>query len=274
MLEITSLIRRLTSADVHSALELSSLAGWNQTAQDWNSLLKLAPEGCFGIHLEGSLAATTTLLSYGTALAWIGMVLTHPEFRRRGLAKTLLRHVLAVADSRGIATVKLDATEMGEPLYRSLGFVAEQPVERWMSSVSLSGDLSSSRSRDLSHCPELDRSAFGADRQLLLRTLLEYGDCYSAPDAYTLTRQGRNACYVGPCVATDKDSACQVLQLALGNRSTKGWCWDILPANQLAIALAKEFGFQPQRRLLRMFRGEPLRSQEEFIYAIAGFEFG
>jgi len=53
-----------------------------------------------------------------------------------------------------------------------------------------------------------------------------------------------------------------------------GWYWDILPANRDATALAKEFGFAPQRRLVRMSRGEPLRGREEFIYAIAGFEFG
>src|ERR1041385_7707967 len=130
-------IRLLTSADLPHAFGLSSLAGWNQTAEDWNLLLRLSPAGCFGLQIGNTLAATATLFCYGTWLAWVGMVLTHPDFRRRGLATLLLRHVLAVADTLAIHTVKLDATEMGQPLYRSLGFVAEKPIERWARSACL-----------------------------------------------------------------------------------------------------------------------------------------
>src|SRR5262249_54204927 len=128
-------IRVLTPADVPRTLEFSSLAGWNQTAADWTLLLSLAPETCFGIEVENTLAATATLFCYGIALGWVGMVLTHPDFRRRGLATQLLRHLLTIADKRAIRTVKLDATEMGEPLYSSLGFVPEQRVERWTCSA-------------------------------------------------------------------------------------------------------------------------------------------
>src|SRR5262249_19770543 len=123
--------------------------------------------------------ATATLLCYGTSLAWTGMVLTHPDFRRRGLAKRMLRHVLAVADSLAIRTVKLDATDMGEPLYRSLGFVPEQRVERWIQSVSLTSNSESTCSHDLSSGVGTDRVAFGADRTSLLHVLLEHAECYS-----------------------------------------------------------------------------------------------
>jgi len=267
-------IRVLTSDDVLQAFELSSLAGWNQTAADWSSLLNLAPEGCFGIQIENTLAATATLFCYGSSLAWIGMVLTHPDFRRLGLASKLLRHLLAIADKLAIRTVKLDATEMGEPIYRSLDFGPEQPVERWMRSASLSSSPEMACSRDPSSWEEVDRTAFGVDRGFLIRALLQQGKCYSMSGSYLLTRAGRNASYLGPWVARDTRSARQLLELGLRRPSANGWYWDILPANQEAIALAKEFGFTLQRRLLRMSRGEPLGGREKFIYAIAGFEFG
>ncbi|MDQ6708627.1 MAG: GNAT family N-acetyltransferase, partial [Acidobacteriota bacterium] len=124
-------MRRMNARDIPAALELSSEAGWNQTGRDWRTLLELAPETCFAIECEGTLAATATLLCYGTKLAWVGMVLTRPGYRRRGFATTLLKEALRVADERGIETVKLDATEMGQPLYASFGFEPEQPVQRW-----------------------------------------------------------------------------------------------------------------------------------------------
>jgi len=268
-------IRLLTSDDVPQAFELSSLAGWNQTAENWSSLLKLAPEGCFGVQVGSTLAATATLFCYGTSLAWVGMVLTHPVFRRRGLATRLLRHLRTFSETLGIRTIKLDATEQGERLYRSLGFVPEQPVERWMRSSGLPSNSDLTCSRDLSPLARtIDRAVFGVDRTFLLRALLQQGECYSTSGSYLLTRAGRTASYIGPWVGRSARSARELLEHGLRTPSANGWYWDILLANRDATALAKEFGFTPQRRLLRMFRGDPVGGREEFIYGIAGFEFG
>ena len=71
-------------------------------------LLELAPAGCFAIEVDRLVAATTTLLCHGARLAWIGMVLTKPQYRHRGLARRLLAHALDQADALGIETVKLE----------------------------------------------------------------------------------------------------------------------------------------------------------------------
>jgi hypothetical protein len=75
-------LRLLLAADLPSAMELSHLAGWNQTIDDWQTLSWLDPEGCLGIEVDDRIVATTTLLCYGRRLAWIGMVLTMPDYRR------------------------------------------------------------------------------------------------------------------------------------------------------------------------------------------------
>src|SRR5260370_21143483 len=87
-------LRLLKTADLPSAIELSRAAGWNQTIEDWQAVLRLDPEGCFAIEVDDRIAATTTLLCYGTRLAWIGMVLTRPEYRRMGFAQRLLETAL------------------------------------------------------------------------------------------------------------------------------------------------------------------------------------
>src|SRR5260370_37184294 len=98
-------------------------------------LLELAPDRCLGIEAEGRLVATTTLLCYQRRLAWIGMVLTHPNYRGRGFARRLISAALDRADSPGVETVTLGATEQGRPLYEGFGFWAEQPSERWSRSA-------------------------------------------------------------------------------------------------------------------------------------------
>ena len=110
-------MRKLEPSDIPAALELSAQAGWNQTAEDWRTLVDLSVKGCLGIEVDGELASTTTLLCYGTRLAWIGMVLTRTRYRGRGFARRLLMQALRLADEMHIETVKLDATEQGQPLY-------------------------------------------------------------------------------------------------------------------------------------------------------------
>src|SRR5205823_4675748 len=98
----TGIIRLLRAEDVPAVFQLSAEAGWNQTEHDWRMLLDIAPEGCFGIEADGQVVATTTLVCYEQRLAWIGMVLTKREYRRRGLARRLLNKALAQAEQIGI----------------------------------------------------------------------------------------------------------------------------------------------------------------------------
>jgi GNAT superfamily N-acetyltransferase len=266
-------IRRLTLADVPDAVRLSTFAGWNQTSRDWELLLTASPEGCFGVEQDGAVVATATLVNYGKRLAWIGMVLTDPQYRRRGFAKELLTHILKLADALGIKTVKLDATEQGRPLYESYGFRFEQPVERWHHPAAGSGENLGHR-RGAMSWREFDLAAFGADRSIILDMLESSGNQFAMPDGYLLTRGGRSAAYVGPCLARTPAVARELLTRALNSCGFEGWFWDLLPSNRNAVALANEMGFAPQRHLARMCRGEELHAKDELIYAIAGFELG
>jgi GNAT superfamily N-acetyltransferase len=57
---------------------------------------------------------------------------TPPTWRRRGLARALLGHVLADAFDRGARTASLQSTPMGENLYAALGFIAAGRYEEWV----------------------------------------------------------------------------------------------------------------------------------------------
>ena len=105
---------------------IRSLAGWNQTDNDWKRIFHYQPDGCFVIECEGEAAGTATTTCYGNDLAWIGMVLVDPRFRRRGLATALMEHCLQFLEKeKGIACVRLDATPEGQTVYEKLGFRLE-----------------------------------------------------------------------------------------------------------------------------------------------------
>jgi hypothetical protein len=79
--------------------------------------------------------------------------------------------------------------------------------------------------------------------------------------------------YAGPCVGENSETVRKLIEQRLQNTNC-GWSWDLFASNQGAVALARHFGFSPQRQLLRMVRGKPLRQDENAMFAIAGFELG
>ena len=270
-------VRRLTSADNPAAMRLKDAVGWNQTALDWKNVLALAPEGCFGIDDGGRLVATTTAVCFGKELAWVGMVITDPDYRGRGLAKRLMEHALDYLRARGVHWIKLDATDMGRPLYQQLGFRDEGAIERWLRPAGrlASGDHRAGKyEADLA----LDRQAFGADRSALLNVLAGIESASITGLGYAMGRPGSNAAFFGPSVAQSIDAARELARWFVGRHPQENIFWDVLPANAQAVELARELGFAPARKLVRMSLADgnapPLANRDELVFAAAGFEYG
>jgi ribosomal protein S18 acetylase RimI-like enzyme len=267
-------LRLLRPGDLASAVELSRLAGWNQTIDDWELLLRLDPQGCFGIELADRIVATATLFCYGDQLAWIGMVLTSPDYRRMGFAQRLMQTALERASSLRIKSTKLDATPEGQLLYEKLGFETEQVVERWFrDGRQTNAPIEPVRSLS-PPALEMDREAFGADRSVLLEELALRNPPNSTDEAYGFSRSGTRCRYLGPCVALEQKAARLVAEQILLESPETGWYWDLLSANTKAVELAGELGFVVQRRLQRMVIGNRLAKNDQLVYAIAGFELG
>lgn len=270
-------VRPLSAGDIPAAFQLSADAGWNQTAEDWQRLIDLSPEGCLAIDVGGELAATATLVCYGRKLGWIGMVLTKRQHRGRGLARHLLTEALDLADRMRIATVKLDATQDGKPIYEKFGFRPEHAVERWSrpgsSKTSTLASNALGKAPLTEECRNADCLAFGADRKQLLENLAHENTLMAIGTSYLLARPGRQSAYLGPCVSNSPKTARALIERAL-LRSASNWAWDLFPDNTSAVKIARELGFTPSRHLLRMGRGQDLCTKNEHIYAIAGFELG
>ncbi len=272
------ILRPLTLSDIPAAMALKQAAGWNQTESDWRNLLSLAPESSFGIDCDGELRATTTAICYGRELAWVGMVLTDPAYRGRGLARRLMKHTLDYLRRERINWIKLDATNLGRPVYERLGFCDEGAIERW---VRKPGPVNAHASSTGPFVPDdaLDREAFGADRSAMLRALGRIEAASTAGAGFAMGRAGSAACYFGPCVARTRDAARNLLVWFLSGHSEESIYWDILAANRDAIELACEFGFERARELVRMSLAgvehpPPLHNNDALVHATAGFEYG
>lgn len=269
----------LTAQDLSSALELSTEAGWNQTLADWQRLLTLSPHSCFCLKQDGKVVSTTVATVYEKKLAWIGMVLTRKDYRGKGFASQLLKHTLNYLDERGVECVKLDATDLGRPVYAKAGFVEERPVSRWLRRVApISRPQPTAEMWMDADMRALDRRAFGVSRTALLEDLAKEEAFSLRGQGYVLVRPGRSATHVGPCVAETLGAAQSLMVGVIRSHSRVNLIWDLCDEHEDAASLAMELGFVRSRKLMRMRRGGNEASVKlatgKAIYALAGFEFG
>lgn len=126
----TIVVRRLSAADVSFGLALSTAANWNQLEADWRRVVTLEPHGCFVASLDGRDVGTVSAVVFDS-VAWIGLMLVDPSVRRRGVGRAIMEHALAWLEQRQVATVRLDATPLGQPLYEQLGFTVDYLLDRF-----------------------------------------------------------------------------------------------------------------------------------------------
>jgi len=250
---------------------------------------------------DGTLLASSLVLPYGEAtgsgFAWISMVLVLPEHRRRGLASRLLSRALAELKQRGLTPI-LDATPAGRTVYAREGFHDTWSFKRYRREPRQSRVRHSQRPHpalspghanairpiapaDWPSIIELDRPAFGADRELLLRALAErlpqvalVADAGDRIDGYVLGRDGLEASQLGPLLARDVGIARRLLDAALGHLPGPIYI-DVADRQQTLRSWLDAAGFDFQRPFTRMVHGGRVAPGDATnIVAVAGPELG
>lgn len=286
-------IRTLTGADIPRILEIAHHAGWSQTAGDLDRMLRYSPEGCFGMDIpaqegwRGGLATMAMGFSHGPELGWIAMVLTDPALRGRGLASHLTEHAIQYLRNLGTHWIKLDASDLGRPIYERIGFVTENLMERGLRAVATPPSPVSTALIEV-HSGEplpldLDYRGFGADRTRLLEMFLalEGARVASATDArgYAILRPNKWGVQLGPMVCESSEVAESLLRWAIQEADNRPLQWDYIRENSAARSLAAAYGFEVRRVLHRMvlpgiLSPPPFQGSADLVYAIAGFDFG
>jgi GNAT superfamily N-acetyltransferase len=264
-------LRLLRESDLPDLMALKAAANWNQTEADWVMALRFEPEGCFGIEVGGHIVASGAAACYGNELAWIGMVLTMPDHRGKGYARRLMDVAVGYAAER-CRVVKLDASDMGRPLYESMGFVAEIATERWMRPAGPPEAAAGTVSR-VTWDRAVDTEIFGADRTRLLEEFAQ-DDAASVPGGYAFARPGSNGPFFGPCVAESKEAGRALMAWFVSQYGNVTAFTDLFPGYPGA-EVAAEFGFAPVRRLTRMVLKpvEPALPDPR-VYATGSFSWG
>jgi GNAT superfamily N-acetyltransferase len=277
-------IRRMHTEDIAAGLRLCRLARWNQLEEDWRGFLDSPDGGGRLAEREGSGIGTVTFLRYGDCFSWLSMMLVDPDARGTGIGTQLMEAVLEALATA--ACVRLDATPLGEPLYRRFGFRDEYELVRAAITLPSSARLEPApedvRPMEKRHLAEVfarDRLVFGADRSALLasfhRRAPELARVIYAGDAlrgYCFGRPGYLYRQLGPVVAGDAAIARALVSQCLSSQPTGKLAMDV-PRSR--AEWLESVGFSIERPFLRMCRGEAPRPElAAQQFAIAGPEFG
>jgi|SRR5713101_10178786 len=98
---------------IRKRLAEGSLIGLLAKAQDG----KVAGSGCIWLRDDMPRPTNSRMIA-----PYLMSMYTAPEFRRKGVARLIVQSALKLCKERGYERVNLHASEVGKPLYESLGF--------------------------------------------------------------------------------------------------------------------------------------------------------
>jgi GNAT superfamily N-acetyltransferase len=243
----------------------------------------LQPEGWFLATFQDEPAGVVGAINYGP-FTYLGMMTVRKDLQRKGIGQALLQHMLNWTQKQGISFLRLDASEIGFPLYARFGFsVLDQALLFQLPDHSHSSNYPQHvrrlRIEDIEALVEFDTPIFGASRAALFRALLAdfpdrafaVYDKFGHMDGYLFAQSQR----LGPWAARSPQDA-EALFLSALTLPYDEPPLAIAPKLNLAAAdLFERFGFQLKLSNRHMQRGgSTLPGQRNVIYGQTSFAMG
>jgi GNAT superfamily N-acetyltransferase len=257
-------IRRLLKSEIHLLQDFPP--------EDW----KLDLPALLSFHFDQSyfypIVAETEnkIVGCGNAychgkIGWLGNIIVIPDYRKQGIGKALTNHLMEYLMRNGCKTQLLIATEMGENVYRSLGFKTCSTYTFYKQDPPFSTrELTGVRKAvpaDIPDIKKLDKKISGEDRFTFIERFVltawvhetsgHIGGVYF-PDFGN-----------GLIIAEDKTAGLNLMKLRLSEGRTSA----IIPsANETAKEFLLSENFLEYRAAPRMVFGNDIPWQPTMIY--------
>lgn len=217
------------------------------------------------------------MLAIGTAIihadtAWLAHIIVHKNYRNQGLGTFITKQLLNSAPVKNIKTVNLIATDMGEPVYKKLGFkiVTEYILYKEVNiphSNALHNIHALTQDRK-QNVLDMDKQISGEERSRLLEQYLNNGYVYmngNEIEGFYLPTLGE-----GWIAATSQAAGIALMQLRFTQKENASFpAGNIAAINFLKLHTIPEF-----RRVKRMILGDNREWQPQNIYNRAGGNLG
>ena len=205
-------------------------------------------------------------------VAWLAHIIVHPDFRCRGIGLKIVQNLLKIANEKHCSTIYLIATELGEPIYKKVGFITETEylVHKKITKTewTVSRNIHQYKERHRTHFVSFDRKISGEDRMMHIEEYLKNGFVYHHEEnieGYYLPSLGE-----GLIIAETETSGIELLKLHLQHNDRV-----VIPReNLVAQKFLNEVGFGEVKTIKRMRFGEEREVQFANIYNRIGGNIG
>ncbi|MEK4837176.1 GNAT family N-acetyltransferase [Bacillus sp. FSL L8-0152] len=230
MIELEIRVERLRKEQIGDIVALSSYIGWDYNREEIDTVFNSGI--VYGVWNERKeLIASAAIILYGEALASIGMVIVHQNYKGRGIGKVITNSCMSSVSAQ--TPIMLIATDEGKPLYEKLGFRVVSYVSKYICNSYNVNDycvgnedyMVKYEECDLEKIIKIDENAFGTNRKVFLKKrIMQSEQCNVVKDkeqnvlGYGLSIQTPENKIIGPVVAKNNAMAMRIVHdLARGH---------------------------------------------------------
>jgi GNAT superfamily N-acetyltransferase len=229
---------------------------------------------CFPLKVvsENRIAGIGTAIIHNE-VAWLGHIIVHPDFRSRGIGRFITQALVDLVESKNCSTIYLIATDMGEPVYKKIGFETETeyvffkdivPNPDWGSSPNI-----------LPYSPAYKDQIAALDKLVSNEHRMFHLEQFVADGFVHLTNNTINGFYLptfgdGLVLATKLSAGLDLLKLRLASKDNA--CFPI--DNTDAMEFMHSNSFKEFRKASRMRLGEKRDWSPQYIYNRIGGNLG
>ncbi|MHC2834167.1 GNAT family N-acetyltransferase [Bacillus sp. F9_6S_D1_P_5] len=286
MIELEMRIERLRKEKIEDIVALSSYIGWDYNREEVETIFNLGI--VYGVWNERKkLIASAAIILYGEALASIGMVIVHPDYKGRGIGKVITNSCMNSVSAR--TPIMLIATDEGKPLYKKIGFRVVSYVSKYICNsynanhkcAEAEEYMMGYKEVDLEGIIKIDEGAFGTSRnEFLKQRIMQSDQCVVVKDTkenvvgYGISIQTPENKIIGPIVAKNDAMAMRIVH-ALARGHNGKLRMDVPEGKdnflkELEIAGFKKANTPP----IMMKNSDQLLKRNNELYSIAAQIFG
>lgn len=258
-------VRQLLESEIHQLQ--------NYSPRDWNLNIPRLFSFHFGhsyfypvaAEVDNKIVGCGICMIHGS-VSWLGTIIVLPDYRRQGIGQKITSTLIDYCRRKGCTSHLLTASEMGEPLYKRLGFEIQATYVFYKrESIVPTRHISTVREIKLEDFPsirELDREVTGEDRFQFIERFLSTGWIYAADTSIDVEGSIKGF-YLpdlggGLIIARHPDAGLELMKV----RFNRGKTTAVVPeTNTIAREFLTSEGFREFRTSPRMILGNPVHWQ-------------
>jgi GNAT superfamily N-acetyltransferase len=277
---MTTEIRQLSLPDVAELLVWAKAEGWNPGIDDAATFRAADPEGFLGCFVDGRMAAGISAVTSGPDFGFIGLYISHPDFRGQGYGRQVWDAGMARLGDR---TVGLDGVPAQQENYRSMGFAPAYRTWRYSGRFmpsNIDPSVSAIGPDPLPAIAAFDRRHYPGPRPEFLASWLDGSRTVRAiirngvVSAYGVLRKCHEGYKIGPLFAESEDDASRIFVALCARSNGEMVAIDVPELAAGFSAYLDDLAFEKGFDTMRMYRGAAPDIRLSGVFGVTTLELG